>query len=324
MLAPRTVGRPTSSVKISSRAGGSSETSLTGPPDMAPAMLAATSASRCSRTTALRPSNSSSVPSTGRHSTIGSSQRTRSQRVGDAERRSLMQARRHETAIGDDHDLFAQVFDDVELVGREQDAGPRGGSFGDDRSHRLGGHGIEAGERFVEHEEIWLVHQRHGELRSLLIASRQLLDQGVRTVGQTQALEPVVGPVLRLGAAQSRQPSEVDDLLADLHSGVEAPFLGHVADPAPRPVVDRSTLPRDGSPIGPDHPEDRPHRGGLPRPIGSEETDQRSGRNREVQAVDGDHRSVALGEVGNLEPGTLLVGFGHERSVAVRRRLVRR
>ena len=103
-------------------------------------------------------------------------------------------ARGDDPAAGDDHDVLADVLDEVELVAAEDDAGAGRRLLADDLGHRRDADRVEPGERLVEDEQLRVVDERRGELDALLVAVRQLLELGLRAVAEAHPLEPLGRP----------------------------------------------------------------------------------------------------------------------------------
>jgi hypothetical protein len=76
----------------------------------------------------------------------------------------------NDLAFVDDRDVLADVFDQVELVRREEDSRTSRRELSDHFTHRVDAYRVEARERFVEHEEVWIVNNGCCHLDSLLIA----------------------------------------------------------------------------------------------------------------------------------------------------------
>ena len=76
----------------------------------------------------------------------------------------------HDAPLRDDADPVAQPFDQIELVGREDDRHSRGGLLLEDAAHHIDRDGVQAGERLVEHEQVGVVDQRRPQLDALLVA----------------------------------------------------------------------------------------------------------------------------------------------------------
>ncbi len=92
---------------------------------------------------------------------------------------------------------------------------------------------------------------------------------------------------LRVRLAQTVQSSQVLNLLADEHGRVEAPFLGHIAEPAALGLADRSPVPAHLSRVEIGQSEDRPHRGRLACAVRPEKSDDMPGGDVERQIVEG-------------------------------------
>ena len=87
-------------------------------------------------------------------------------------------------AAGDDHDVLADVLDQVELVAREHDADAGRRPLADDLGHRRDADRVEARERLVEDEQLRVVDERGRQLDALLVAVRQLLELRLGAVGR--------------------------------------------------------------------------------------------------------------------------------------------
>ncbi len=83
----------------------------------------------------------------------------------------------HHTACVDQHDRVAQTLDELELVAREDhgDAVVRCLPSQDAREH-VDPDRVEARERFVQHQQLRLVHERRRELHPLLVPEGKRLD----------------------------------------------------------------------------------------------------------------------------------------------------
>src|SRR5690606_35858395 len=160
----------------------------------------------------------------------------------------------------DDPHAVAEPFDEVELVGGEDDRDPGGGALAQHRAHDVHGDGVEAGERLVQDEHLGVVDERGGELDPLLVAQRELLDVVRAARGDTQPLGPLLHRPGGGRGVHAVQPGEVDELLADLHLRVEAAFLGHVADAAARVEVERAAAPAHLAGVGGEHAQRDAHR----------------------------------------------------------------
>ena len=79
----------------------------------------------------------------------------------------------------------SQMVDELELMRRDRTGTPRAASLAQHAREQIGDDRVEPGEGLVEDQQIRAVHERGGELHTLLIALRELLDLGVRPIAQT-------------------------------------------------------------------------------------------------------------------------------------------
>jgi hypothetical protein len=77
-------------------------------------------------------------------------------------------------------------------VAREDHGHARCREAGQHPAQHIDAHGIEAGERLVEHEQLRPVHERGGELHALLVAQGELFDGVAGTIRDAEPLEPAV------------------------------------------------------------------------------------------------------------------------------------
>jgi hypothetical protein len=101
--------------------------------------------------------------------------------------------------------VFTQVLDQVQLVATEQDAGALLSPFDHDLPQCGDRHWVEARERFIEHEQIRFVYERHCQLYPLLIANRKLQNQAMSACIQSDALDPLLGPSRGLSRVQASE-----------------------------------------------------------------------------------------------------------------------
>jgi hypothetical protein len=73
-----------------------------------------------------------------------------------------------ELALGEDDDAVADLLDDFEDVRDVKNRLPFCGEFLEEVFEEAGGGDVEAGERFVEDEEAWVVEERCGDEDALL------------------------------------------------------------------------------------------------------------------------------------------------------------
>ena len=112
------------------------------------------------------------------------------------------------------------------------------------------------------------------------------------------------------------EAGQVDELLGHLHPGVEAALLGHVADGASDGGVHRGTHPGHGAGVGGEHPHDDAHRGGLARPVRTDETDDLAAVQGQGEIIQGLKAPEAFGQAGQFEHrGSFGFGDGATRLV---------
>mgnify|MGYP000471954893 CR=1 FL=1 len=97
------------------------------------------------------------------------------------------------------------------------------------------------------------------------------------------------------------EPGEVGQLLADLHLGVQAPFLGHVADAAAGVGVEGGAPPGHRAGVGGEHAHDDAHGGGLPRAVGADEADELIVSHGQGEGVEGLDAPESFGQMTDFQ-----------------------
>ena len=97
------------------------------------------------------------------------------------------------------------------------------------------------------------------------------------------------------------QLAEVLQLLPHGHPRVQAALLRHVAEPQALLQLHRPPKPQHLAGIDLNKPEDRPHRGRLPRPIRAEESEHPPRLHREREVGEGLHGLEPLAHVDEAE-----------------------
>ena len=138
--------------------------------------------------------------------------------------------------------------------------------------------------------------ERGRQLDTLLVPVRERLDLAVGPIDDAETFEPPPRRPFRVRLAQPVQSSQVLHLLADEHRRIEAPFLGHIAEPSSLRLAHGAPVPADlpGVEIG--QSEDRSHRGRLAGAVRSEESDDVPGGDLERQIIQGGQRAVRTAE----------------------------
>ena len=201
-----------------------------------------------------------------------------------------------EPAGADDDDAVAQALDEVELVGGEEGGHTGSGALAQHGAHDVDRHRVQAGEGLVEDEQVGAADEGGGELDALLVAQGEPLDLVVAAPGDAEALGPLPTGPAGGGGVDAVEPGEVGQLLADPHPGVQAALLGHVADAAADPGVDRCAVPGHRARVGGERAHDDAHGGGLAGAVGPHEADQLVVVQGEGQGVEGLKAPEALGQ----------------------------
>src|SRR5450755_575637 len=76
----------------------------------------------------------------------------------------------HQLAVVDDRHRLAEILDEIELMTGEQDTTSGVCALDENLADVVYTRWVKTRQRFVEHDQLGLVHERRGELYSLLIA----------------------------------------------------------------------------------------------------------------------------------------------------------
>ena len=210
----------------------------------------------------------------------------------------------------------------VEVGRGDEDGHPFFTHPAEDLPELLAGDGIDAVRRFVEDQEFRLVDEDAGEAQFLLHPAGELSRRPVREGEEVGEAEVEGLPRLALRAADSEDVHEKVDVLLDRQILIEAETLGHVADPVldGRPVGDDvQTVDRDPARGGFEHRRRHPEQGGLSRPVGADEAEDRPPFDRERDVADRLGRAETAGD--SLDPDERIAcGFDAISSCAERSR----
>ena len=97
-----------------------------------------------------------------------------------------------DAAAGDDHDVLADVLDEVELVAAEDDPDAGIRALAKDLGHGRHAQRVEPREGLVEDQQLRLVDQCGRELDALLVAVREVLQLAPGPVGEAETFQPAV------------------------------------------------------------------------------------------------------------------------------------
>ena len=153
----------------------------------------------------------------------------------------------------------------------------------------------------VEDDQARLVDQRAEQLDLLGHALRERADLPLDCVAEPVRLEQLAPALAPFGERQPAQRAHERDRLVGLHRGVEAAFLGEVADRAGDGlrvgVAEHASLAR----VGLDDADQHPERGGLAGAVGAEDAVDRALGHREVDPVDRERAVEPLDEAARLD-----------------------
>ena len=154
----------------------------------------------------------------------------------------------HDPSVVDDHDVLAQILDQVELMAREQHRRPRARDLREQLTHAVDRDGIEPGEGLIQDQQVRFVDQRRDQLHTLLIAVRERIEAVARALREAETREPAVDRAAHLQLRAPTEPTQVHELVAHPHPRIQAALLGHVTEPPPLRITDRRAAPTNGTP----------------------------------------------------------------------------
>ena len=89
------------------------------------------------------------------------------------------------------------------VVGDEDGEAVLFAEFADDALDVLDGDGVDAGERFVEHENLGIGAEGAGDGETALLAAGEGDGEGFRNLGDAEAVEQIVGAGFLVGAREA-------------------------------------------------------------------------------------------------------------------------
>jgi hypothetical protein len=120
---------------------------------------------------------------------------------GGPQRRYL--ALQHRPAPVDHGDVLTQVLHQVELVAGEHHRAAFPGPLPQALGQACDGHGVQSGERLVEHDHVRVVDECGGQLQPLLLTTGERVRSLTPPIGYAELVEQHAGLVLRVTAGQT-------------------------------------------------------------------------------------------------------------------------
>ena len=177
---------------------------------------------------------------------------------------------------------------------------------------------VEAGGRFVEEEDGRAVDERGRQVEPAPHPARVGAGHAVGGVGETEALEQLVGPGDGRRPAQVREPPDEAEVLAAGEVAVDRGVLAGEADAGSDRVGPPGHVEAEDlgvAAVGREHGGQDPDGGRLAGAVGAEHAEDGAGRHLEVDAGQRLEVTEALGEAldpdrGGLGVRVLVVGHG--------------
>ena len=182
-------------------------------------------------------------------------------------------------ATGVDHaDLIGQLVGLVEVLGGEHDGRAVAHERPDRGPHLVPAARVEAGGRLVREEHARRQDQAGGEVEPATHAAGVLLHRLAAGVGEAEVLEELIGPLLRLAAAEVVEAAEHHQVLLAAEDLVDGRVLADQADPP----AHLGRLAHDVEPghlrppaVGPEQGGEDAHRRRLAGTVRAEQPDHR-------------------------------------------------
>ena len=164
---------------------------------------------------------------------------------------------------------------------------------------RIARHRVDARSRFVQNQQLGLVHHGNGQRQALAYAQRQTGRQAVDDVHQPEALHHLIDASRNVLRGHTEELGVQLQVLAYRDFAVERERLGHVADAAAGAQIMRVHFMAEQP--GPTLARRQQagkhlHRRGLAAPVGAEEAEDFTAPDAEGHAVDGNEVAKAHGQ----------------------------
>jgi protein-S-isoprenylcysteine O-methyltransferase Ste14 len=208
-------------------------------------------------------------------------------------------AQGNQPAPVEDRHAVADALDHVEQVRGVEHAGAAVGPAAQDLLHHRRGGGVQARERLVEHQQRGPHQQRAGQRRLLAHAVAEGGDGVVGALEQVERGQQAVALRAQFGLLEPVQPTGQRQVLARREVLVERRPVGHEGEPAPgRERVLRHVVPGDLDAPGArwEQSDQRAHGGGLARAVGTQEAEDLTAHELEVEPLERGGLAVTDGQ----------------------------
>ena len=199
----------------------------------------------------------------------------------------------------EDDDARADALDGVEFVGAEENDLAAGGEFLDEAAEDESGADVEAGEGFVEENEVGIVEEGGADEDLLAHALGVAGDGRVAIVVEAEDAEHTVDARRRFFGREVAELRDHGEVFDGREMVVEVGLFGDVAHAAlvgDEVVVDGPAVEKDLAGGAVDEAGDHFHRGRLSRPIRAEVAGDLAGAGTETDVIDRGNTRIKLGD----------------------------
>jgi hypothetical protein len=187
-----------------------------------------------------------------------------------------------------DHDAVAYILDIGEQVAAQDDCGAAVGEGDDEVFDFSAADGVESGGGFIEDDEFRVIDEGLGEADTALHAFGEFSDQAAVDLVEADHFEELGATPVAFGGGEVEEAAEEVDCFPGVEVAVEVGFFGEVADAAFGGDVSGG-VPEDldMSPGGVEEPEEHLDGGGFAGAVGSEEAEDFTAADFEIDIIDG-------------------------------------
>lgn len=159
--------------------------------------------------------------------------------------------------------------------------------------------GINARKRFVEHQQLWIRHERAGDGEAAFFTAAQSERSILANMRDSELRQQTVAPLASLSGVERECFEHRVQILLDGQLAKDRFFLGQVAKAEPRTDMhgepaDIGVIEKNGPAVRAHETDDHVKACGLPRSVGAEEPDDFSVMNVDVHPIDNRAARIAL------------------------------